>query len=96
MRLVPTKFTGKIIMKTSPYNLCNLTLIHNLFCKTLHINLSRIFFQTHEFISHLANDCSYPMLNKKIRANERKEKEIKENISCTNYLPTLIIVATTC
>ena len=36
------------------------------------------------------------MLNKKIRANERKEKEIKENISCTNYLPTLIIVATTC
>ena len=35
------------------------------------------------------------MLNKKIRANERKEKEIKGNISCTNYLP-MLTVATTC
>ena len=36
------------------------------------------------------------MLNKKIRVNERKEKEMKENILCTNYLPMLMIVPTTC
>jgi hypothetical protein len=34
------------------------------------------------------------MLIRKIQGNERKEKEMEENIPCTNDLPMLIIVAT--
>jgi hypothetical protein len=31
MRLVPTKFTGKIIIEISPHNFSNLTFINNLY-----------------------------------------------------------------